>query len=238
MSFARKIFAMAADALPPSAALIASPEKTNGVKLNPALEEREEDDFQKGRPPLKYIALCDVYSATSPCVTATGSKKVKAAARKPPQVDGHDQLNYAHPDEKPEFNQVYSRRRKRTEEMPPFMESMFLQGLDETSEELEVDAGMDTWIKRRRKGSHTESVKLGVGCKSSSKLDDQTRLSDRSDKINCNTVRKNRNFNSIVNNGESRKRKNVCLETDIKDSEAAQIKKWVWYVLVYPIIHG
>ncbi|KAI3459724.1 hypothetical protein Pfo_016387 [Paulownia fortunei] len=71
-------------------------------------------------------------------------------------------------------------------------------------------------------------MKLGVDCKSSSKSDDQTRLSDSFDKINCNNVRKNRNFNSIVNNGESRKRKNDCLETDLKNSGSVRTKKWVW----------
>ncbi|KAK6145756.1 hypothetical protein DH2020_019625 [Rehmannia glutinosa] len=221
---------MADAAFPFSADLSFSSDDNKGLKLNPALEEREEDEFQRGNAPLKYISLCDVYSATSPCVTARGSKKVKAAARKPPQLNGHDQLKYPPIAVKPRFNHVYLRRRKRKVKGPSFFQKMDLQGFPVKSEELEVDGGerVERRIKRRRGESSTELMKLGVDCKSSSKLDDQTRLSDSSDKTNCNNVRKNKNFNSKVNNCESRKRKNDCLDTDLKNSEDVQTKKWVW----------
>lgn len=58
--------------------------------------EGEEEEEEGKNPPLRYVSLCDVYSATSPCVSSAsgGSKKVK-----PPhhhhrkslgQFSGHD----------------------------------------------------------------------------------------------------------------------------------------------------
>lgn len=227
---------MAASAFPSSADLPLSPDENNGVKLNPALEEREEDEFHRGSAPLKYMPLCDVYSATSPCVTATGSKKVKAAARKPPQINGHDQLKHRPITVKPRLTHVYSRRRKVKEEKPYFLEALAFRGLAVKSEELEVDGGgVGSAIKRRRVGTRTELMKLGIDFKSSSKSDDPTLLSDGFDKINSKNSRENCNVNSIVNNSKSRKRKNDCLETDLKNSGAFRTKKWVWYVFVFPV---
>ncbi|KAK4422058.1 Histone-lysine N-methyltransferase ATX2 [Sesamum alatum] len=217
----------AAAAFHSSADLSLSSDENDGVKLNPALEEREEDEFQRGNAPLKYIPLCDVYSATSPCVTATGSKKVKAAARRPPQINRHDQLKNRRIAVTTQLPQVYLRRRKREGDKSSFFGSLSVPGSDVKSEELEVDGeGVESEIKRRRVENSTELMKLGVECKASSKLDDQRQMSDGLKKINCNNLRKNKNFKSIVNNGESRKRKNDCLEDDLKNSEAT--KKWVW----------
>lgn len=41
--------------------------------------EGEEEEEEGKNPPLRYVSLCDVYSATSPCVSSAsgGSKKVK-----------------------------------------------------------------------------------------------------------------------------------------------------------------
>ncbi|GFQ04380.1 histone-lysine n-methyltransferase atx2 [Phtheirospermum japonicum] len=201
------------------------------LKLNPALEEREEDEFQRGNAPLKYIPLCDVYSATSPCVTARGSKKVKAAARKPPEVitiNSHDQLKQQPRPitVKPPLTFVYFRRRKRKEREPCFFE-----GYAAKLEELEVDDGeerVERGIKRRKKGISNELIKLGVDCKSSCKLDVDTRSSDRLDKTNCKNVSRNNNSDSKVNNRESRKRKEDCLESELRNSAAAGTKKWAW----------
>ncbi|KAL9140489.1 hypothetical protein ABFS82_14G040500 [Erythranthe guttata] len=239
---------MAADAFPPSADLSVSSDdggdnNNRGVRMNPALDEHDEDEFQRGRAPLKYVPLSDVYSATAPCVTASGSKKVKkAAARKPPQINGRDQLNSSSKGVMAVYDHVYTRRRKRKNEISTFWEGLCLKGLDVKSDELGVDGGVETGIKRRRGGIHTESVKLGVDCKSSSKLDeelgvdckssskldDQMPSLDSDDKINSSNVRKNRSFNSTLINGESRKRKNDCSETDVKSSGGGRTKKWVW----------
>ncbi|KAL6571201.1 hypothetical protein OROHE_002844 [Orobanche hederae] len=215
---------------------------SSGMKLNPALEEREEDEFQRGNAPLKYISLCDVYSATSPCVTARGSKKVKAAARKPSQMNSHEQFQQLRPiTAKPRLTHVYIRRRKRKEREPSFFE-----GLAVKLEELEFGGGerVERGIKRRKKGSSIELMKLGAHCKSSSKLDDDTQLTISFDKINVgkninfvsdgfdnhnySNVSRNKKFDSKVTNCENRKRKNDCLEYDVKYSVAVGKKKWVW----------
>ncbi|KAL0392542.1 UNVERIFIED_CONTAM: histone H3-lysine(4) N-trimethyltransferase ATX1 [Sesamum radiatum] len=116
----------------------------------------------RGNAPLKYIPLCDVYSATSPCVTATGSKKVKAAARKPPQISSHDQLKKRIA-VTAQLPQVYLRRRKREGDKSSFFGSLRVPGSDVKTEELEVDGGgVESGIKRRRVENRTELMKLGV----------------------------------------------------------------------------
>ncbi|KAH6778423.1 trithorax-like protein 2 [Perilla frutescens var. hirtella] len=203
---------MAADALPPSA------DENGGAK---PFEGRDEDEFHMGGAPLKYIPLCDVYSATSPCVTPTGSKKAKVAARKTPQMNGHDQLEKRPITEEPQFGIVYSRRRKRAERTC-FLDALLLDV------ELEADGkGDEGVVKRRRLGRGAESVELGRDSKLSRKSDDPTSLSDGFDKTNCKNARESRNVCNIVNNSRTKKRKNDSLETDVKNSGAQRTKKWV-----------
>lgn len=216
---------MAADALPSPA-----DENGGGAKLSVAFEERDDDEFRPGGAPLKYIPLCDVYSATSPCVTASGSKKVKAAARKPPQMDGLDQSQKPLITSELQFAVVYSRRRKRVERTN-FLQGLLLEGLDAELEELEADGrGEGGGIKRRKLGSETESLEVGSH---SGKSDDPTSLSDDLDKTNCKNARRRRNVSKIVNNSKMKKRKNGSVETNKKSSGALRTKKWVWYVLVF-----
>ncbi|KAG8369538.1 hypothetical protein BUALT_Bualt14G0023900 [Buddleja alternifolia] len=216
---------MAAAAFPSSANFSLLSEERNGVKL----EQHEEDDFGARKSPLKYIPLCDVYSATSPCVTATGSKKVKAAAQKPQQSNGHDQLRCDSITAKPPITQVYLRKRKRKEKKSPFLESLSLRGggLSVKSEEMEC-IGEGVVEKRRRVGTCKELIKLGVDCTELSKLCARPRLRDGFHKINCTDDRKNRSLHKIVNNVESRKQKNDYFENNLKNSGAVQTKKWVW----------
>ncbi|KAL3621646.1 hypothetical protein CASFOL_036558 [Castilleja foliolosa] len=199
------------------------------LKLNPAMVEREEDEFQRGNASLEYIPLC--YSATSHCVTARGSKKVKAAARKPPEVitnNNNDQLKQQSLSitVKPTLTFVYFRRRKRKEREPSSV-----QGYAAKLEELEVVDGEERVgrvTKRRKKGISGELMKLGVECKSSCKSDVDMCLSDRLDKTNCKKVSRSNNSDSKVNNRESRKRKEKCLESELRNSAADGTKKWVW----------
>lgn len=216
---------MAADALPSPA-----DENGGGAKLSAAFEERDDDEFRPGGAPLKYIPLCDVYSATSPCVTASGSKKVKAAARKPPQINGLDQSQQPPIASEPQFAVVYSRRRKRVERTN-FLEGLLLDDLDAELEELEVGGrGGRGGIKRRKLGSETESLEVGSD---SGKSDDPTSLSDDLDKTNRKNARESRNVSMIVNNSKMKKRKNGSVETNMKNSGALRAKKWVWYVLFF-----
>lgn len=213
---------MAADALPPSA------DANGGAKLGVPFEGRDDDEFHRGGAPRKYIPLCDVYSATSPCVTATGSKKGRPAARKPPQTNGHDQLKKSPITVEPQFALVYSRRRKRAE-VTNFLEKLLLEGVDVESEELEVDGRGDGGpVKRRRMGNETESVETGGDSKLTRESDDPTSLSDGFDKINRKGTRESRNASNIVNNSKTKKRKNDSLETVVKNSGALRTKKWVW----------
>ncbi|KAL3829250.1 hypothetical protein ACJIZ3_018052 [Penstemon smallii] len=189
-----------------------SPEEVNGVVK---MEENEEKDAsQRMNAPLKYIPLCDVYSVTSPCVTVTGSKKVKVAARKIPLINGHYQSKH-HPT-LAAVTQVYSRKQKRTEEnQKSFSQSL---NLDVESEEFKEGG-----VKRRRVGGCTEElVKLEGDCKGLSELDDFN-------KSNCkNVIRKNTSFDRmVVNNSDSRKRKTDSLKNNLKSSGAAKTKKWV-----------
>ncbi|XP_042059183.1 histone-lysine N-methyltransferase ATX2-like isoform X1 [Salvia splendens] len=192
---------MAADALP----------ENGGAKLS------DDDEFHRGGAPLKYIPLCDLYSATSPCVTASGSKKVKAAARKPPQTNGNGQLTKHPITLESQFGIVYSRRRKRAENTN-FMKGLLLDA------ELEADGrGEGAVMKRRR----VRNVELGSDCKSSGESDDPTSLSDDLDKIDCENVRETRNACKIVNNSNTNKRKIDSSETVVKNLGARRMKKWV-----------
>lgn len=223
---------MGATAFSSSADLPLTSDDNTAVKLNPAFEE---DEFRIGNAPLKYIPLCDVYSATSPCVTANGSKKVKAAARKPPQINGHDQLQHCPAAEERLYGLYYSRRRKVKEKRPPFFEQLVFQDTALKSEGLEVDEeGTGSTIKRRRVDGRTELTKSRNDFKSSSsKLDDQNPLGDGFDRSNSKNARVIGNGNCIASNGKNKKRKSDCLGPDLKNSEAFRTKKWVWYVLLF-----
>ncbi|KAL1561344.1 histone-lysine N-methyltransferase ATX2-like [Salvia divinorum] len=193
---------MAADALPES----------GGAKLS------DGDEFLRSA---KYIPLCEVYSATSPRVTASGSKKVKADARKPPQTDGHGELAKRPITLESQFAIVYSRRRKRAESAN-FMNGLLLESLNA---ELEVDGrGEGSVMKRRR----FRNVELGSDCKLSGESDVPTPLSDDLDKTNCKNVRETRNVCRIDHNSKTKKQKNDFSETVVKNSGAGRMKKWVW----------
>ncbi|CAN4090750.1 unnamed protein product [Withania somnifera] len=88
-----------------------------------------EDDDRDGITPLRYVPLCDVYSATSPHVGASGSKKVKAARKIVSHLENDDhrkpsemQQNCSMFDRKLPITQFYTRRPKRKLEEPSFYE--------------------------------------------------------------------------------------------------------------------
>ncbi|XP_009802433.1 histone-lysine N-methyltransferase ATX2-like [Nicotiana sylvestris] len=94
-----------------------------------------DDDRDDRVTPLKYVPLCDVYSATSPYVGgATGSKKVKAARKILPHFDtdddrtkhySHTQHSYSMSATKPPVTHFYTRRRKRKrQDEPSFYDSL------------------------------------------------------------------------------------------------------------------
>ncbi|XP_073137741.1 histone-lysine N-methyltransferase ATX2-like isoform X2 [Henckelia pumila] len=200
-------------------------EEKHGVKLiAPPLEEHDEDEFQRGNAPLKYMTLCEVYSATSPCVTASGLKKVKAAARKPShqEMEGGDQVRMVVI--KPAVTRVYSRQKKRKEMSYLEMESS--EGGLSGTPEVEEGGGKSV-SKRRKVGSSTELRKLGVDCEELGKLD----FSRNVDKVKRPSVEKYTNPDSSVFDRKSRKGKNdpdVFSKSVLKKSGGVKTKKWVW----------
>ncbi|XP_047983095.1 histone-lysine N-methyltransferase ATX2-like isoform X2 [Salvia hispanica] len=195
---------MAADALP----------ENGGAKLS------DNDEFHTSGAPLKYIPLCEVYSATSPRVTASGSKKVKAAARKPPQTNGHGQLTEHPITPESQFAVVYSRRRRRAES------TNFMKGLlpESVNAESEVDGRAEGAVMKRRR---FRDVEVGSDCKLSGESDAPAPLSDDLDKTNCKIVRENRNVCKIDSSSKTKKQKNDSSETAEKNSGAGRMRRWV-----------
>ncbi|XP_074322612.1 histone-lysine N-methyltransferase ATX2-like isoform X2 [Apium graveolens] len=93
---------------------------------------------------VKYVAVTDLYSSTTPCVTAAGSKKVKA--RKLPDEITDDR-------KKPPVTRIYSRRNEKNEE------NVF-ENLNHKDDSVENDV-VESKVKRRRVGN-SELSRLGV----------------------------------------------------------------------------
>nr|XP_033514746.1 histone-lysine N-methyltransferase ATX2-like isoform X3 [Nicotiana tomentosiformis] len=138
----------------------------------PNQNQQQVDDVDDDRgdrvTPLKYVPLCDVYSATSPYVGgATGSKKVKAARKILPHFDtdddrtkhySHTQHIYSMSATKPPLTHFYTRRRKRKRQDEP----SFYDTLESGSVKLgscngdvgeEEEAGRKYKEKQKRKAS-------------------------------------------------------------------------------------
>ncbi|XP_049370036.1 histone-lysine N-methyltransferase ATX2-like [Solanum verrucosum] len=91
----------------------------------------EEDDDRERVTPLRYVPLCDVYSATSPYVGASGSKKVKAARKILPHLETDDHPKYSQTQHISSMSgrelpiiHFYTRRRKRKRHEPSFYDSL------------------------------------------------------------------------------------------------------------------
>ncbi|XP_075512041.1 histone-lysine N-methyltransferase ATX2-like [Primulina tabacum] len=212
-------------AFPTSNLSPAAAEEKHGVKLKtPPLEEHGEDEFQRGNTSLKYMTLCEVYSATSPCVTASGLKKVKTPALKSShqEMEDGDQLRVVVI--KPSVTRVYSRQKKRKE--GSFLETELSEDGFSGTPKVEEGCGKSV-VKRRKVGSSTELMKLGVDCEEFSKLD----VCHNVDKIKCRSVEKYTNPDTSVVDCKSKKRKNdpdVFSKSVLKKSGGVRTKKWVW----------
>lgn len=126
-----------------------------------------DEDGEISATPLKYVPLCEVYSATAPCVSAGGgssmSKKVKARKL----------TNFDHPDDrkpssdvtnKPPVTQIYARRGNRpSPKKPSIFDRLLKQSKVVKSEvEEEGEGGEDRIKKKRRKIGGGELSSLGV----------------------------------------------------------------------------
>lgn len=237
----------------------AKPSSPWRVRQQQLLEAEEESvDVERGTP-LKYVSLCDVYSATSPCVRASGSKKVKAS-RKITTFDipncAAKQFNPPAPTNystmwKPPITQFYTRRCKRKQPEPSFFNSLtsplqpIVAELDNVEVKTEVEEGTEDEIvakdenynskKRRKVGSSLELLKLGVDVNSiSSGLDGLRETRNKTATCSNNTVTSDNNKTNCKTNS-SFKANNVRKQ---KEDGALEInfqsgpircKKWVWY---------
>lgn len=145
------------------------------------LQVAEEDDLEGGNRSLKYVRLTDVYSATSPFVSASGSKKVKAA-RKPllfTYTDRCDQLKEQQKISKiPRVILVYSRHYIRKERKPTFFEKLILNETQkvEGNGEEGMEGGI-VWKKHRTVGGN-EEMELRVDIIGLGTVDDQLGLGE------------------------------------------------------------
>ena len=188
--------------------------------------------------PLRYVSLDHVYSATSPCVSASGSSNVmskKVKARKLMMVnhfedDGDDQKETTMTmtttsvcDKSPPIR-VYSRRRKKPRhlsESSSFYDSLMAR-TEGACEVAVVDGGgEDSKVgrlleKKKRKLGIGELVKLGIDENVLSSLD-RPRLRD------C------RNYNNNSNGGtlQKRKKRNSTKNCEKVLSDSPATKRWV-----------
>ncbi|KAL6191383.1 hypothetical protein ACLB2K_037774 [Fragaria x ananassa] len=126
--------------------------------------------------PIRYLSLDHVYSATSPCVSASGSSNVmskKVKARKLNHFDSDDVSDHHHkplpppppplPEHKPEVVLVYSRREKRPRHS--FFDALVARAQPKAVKVEAVDEDEYVRLKKKRKESKfgsSELVKLGV----------------------------------------------------------------------------
>ncbi|KAL6188922.1 hypothetical protein ACLB2K_040313 [Fragaria x ananassa] len=126
--------------------------------------------------PIRYLSLDHVYSATSPCVSASGSSNVmskKVKARKLNHFDSDDVSDHHHkplppppptpPEHKPEVVLFYSRREKRPRHS--FFDALVARAQPKAVKVEAVDEDEYVRLKKKRKESKfgsSELVKLGV----------------------------------------------------------------------------
>lgn len=221
-------------------------------------EEHEEEEAEKGTP-LRYVPLCDLYSATSPCGGSTNvmSKKVKARKLVNLMDNSVEDINVGDDDgekpsnfEKPPLIHIYTRRRKKTL-ITAGPNSHAASSVDVKSEiieeeqEEEEDKLMQNNNKKKRKLGHSELIKLGVD---SSVLLDRPRLRElRHQFTELQNQRKKKNSNvfktsSSVNNNNNDNKTNSCIKHDnddscqndaqmVNNSGSVRTKRWVRYVI-------
>lgn len=154
------------------------------------------------KTPVKYVAVTDLYSSTTPCVTAAGSKKVKA--RKLPEEFTDDR-------KKPPVTRIYSRRNEKNEE------NVF-ENLNQKDDSVENDV-VESKVKRRRVGN-SELSNLGVDSSVLKSLcSDREQRSSRRRSVNGSSS----NCGKVLAKGENSSRK-------VASSGSIDKKKWTWYV--------
>ncbi|KAA8531168.1 hypothetical protein F0562_005918 [Nyssa sinensis] len=193
-----------------------------------------EEDVEK-RTPLRYVPLSDLYSATSPCLSANGSSNVmskKVKARKLPMVDHFDcpddvkpPLSCSLSHKKPPLIHFYFRRHKKPRhsiQKASFFDSLVSGEVAEKSEnvgEEEEEEEVRRLTKNKKLGS-TELFKLGFDSSMVRQLEGPR-------------LRESRNYNHNVSN--NRQQRKVNPSGNCQTHEASQMvnsklfcaKRWV-----------
>lgn len=155
------------------------------------------------KTPVKYVAVTDLYSSTTPCVTGAGSKKVKA--RKLPDEFTDDR-------KKPPVTRIYSRRNEK-------LEDNVFDNLNHEDNSIEHDVG-ESKVKRRRVGS-SELSKLGVDSSVLKSL--CTDREERSSRRRSGNGSSSNGGGKVIAKGENSSQK-------VGSSGLIDKKKWIWYV--------
>ncbi|XP_052172475.1 histone-lysine N-methyltransferase ATX2 isoform X2 [Diospyros lotus] len=186
-------------------------------------QQEEEDNAEEKGTPIRYVPLCDLYSATSPCVSGSSkglmSKKVKARKL---DLQPHPRTKPSLPtpppsasfSERPAIVHVYSRRARPAKRPRHSLDSFMPHspsGFNGSYVKQEQEDGQDNVAERLtqkkkygREGSYrnTELIRLGVESGVSALRPDGPRL------------RELRLSNPNVQNCSQRKRKRQNLHTD------------------------
>ncbi|CAN6725527.1 unnamed protein product [Malus baccata var. baccata] len=178
--------------------------------------------------PLRYLSLNHVYSATSPCVSASGSSNVmskKVKARKLDDFDDGDagDQNLQKPSPKHSFVNVYSRRVKRPRHCSSFFDALLarneppavkIEAVDDVDGEFERISE----TKKKRNLGFNELLKLGVDSSILSNLEGP-RLRDSRSNPKLDGSKKGEKLGFNKRNSSSNCEKIL--------SDSPSVKKWV-----------
>ncbi|KAM0986249.1 hypothetical protein ACFX13_013702 [Malus domestica] len=178
--------------------------------------------------PLRYLSLNHVYSATSPCVSASGSSNVmskKVKARKLDDFDDGDagDQNLQKPSPKPSLVNVYSRRVKRPRHCSSFFDALLarnepaavkIEAVDDVDGEFERISE----TKKKRNLGFNELLKLGVDSSILSNLEGP-RLRDSRSNPKLDGSKKGEKLGLNKRNSSSNCEKIL--------SDSPSVKKWV-----------
>ncbi|KAM2112172.1 hypothetical protein FF1_013510 [Malus domestica] len=178
--------------------------------------------------PLRYLSLNHVYSATSPCVSASGSSNVmskKVKARKLDDFDDGDagDQNLQKPSPKPSLVNVYSRRVKRPRHCSSFFDALLarnepaavkIEAVDDVDGEFERISE----TKKKRNLGFNELLKLGIDSSILSNLEGP-RLRDSRSNPKLDGSKKGEKLGLNKRNSSSNCEKIL--------SDSPSVKKWV-----------
>nr|XP_010326927.1 histone-lysine N-methyltransferase ATX2 [Solanum lycopersicum] len=211
---------------------------TNAKQL---LEEEErnqqvdgEDDDRERVTPLRYVPLCDVYSATSPYVGASGSKKVKAARKILPhlETEDHHKHSLTHHISSMSGRELpiihfYTRRRKRKRHEPSFYDSLISRSVKLANGDREsgVDDGEGNEVgvkfkenqRRKERYSNPFSPQMKLGNFSNGNREDEGR--DHEMVLNNKQKRKVGNSNQVPHPKKLANIFNGNIEDESEDKE-------------------